>query len=413
MTDFETVALAGSLLLLLVVSPSAHGAWPQSRADPQNTGSVGSVSPGDGTVAWNSTLNFSAQFAPTFAEGTVLVTAGGVSAFDVSTGFTQWTFRPAFGNFTLPSGWIETAPISDDRSVFVGTAFPSLHAVSVQDGTERWRVETENVPRSLVLLEDRLFAARDQNVTRHHLGTGTEVWSVKTAGTISDITAGGDRLYVASSGRSPTENRVYALQPSMGQEAWSRRIDSRLSGEIAVGPTAVYVGAATPGPGNPIIAALDKETGEIRWETETQGDIAGPLVWANGTVVASLASPGAERAGQVIALDADDGEIRWESEDSSGTLSVAGGIVYAGGYHLRGLSTAEGEHIRIFPHPSPVRHVSIGDGVILATSEETVYALDGGDPVHRRAPLSTAMAALSLVLASVASLVVHSWRNRG
>lgn len=404
------------VVALLVLAASAAGpagaAWPQPRADARNTGASGPIASGNASVHWTASLSFSLLAPPAVADGTVLLASDEIYALEAASGDERWSFRPSWENFTLPRGWLRGTPVTDGETVAVATSYPSLHALDLDTGAERWRLETDNRPSSLAIAGQTLYTVRDENVTAHHLSTGEEDWRVHAGARVSGITPDEGTVFAATFSPSTPDDRVLALDASTGDRVWSRPANASLLEPPAVDETTVAVAYRAHVDGEHGVLVLERSTGEVRWDVETEGEPTDPVALAEGTVLAvTTTEPRQRHAAETLeALAIDDGHERWSAPNVSGPVAVAGSIAYVGGSNVQGLSVADGSQARfVASPPAHAQHITAGEGRLFAWAGDTLYATDGGHPVHAEPdgwahglPLSlVGLAALALVAASL------------
>jgi len=171
--------------------------------------------------------------------------------------------------------------------------------------------------------------------------------------------------------------RVFALNASNGEEIWNYSINSvsRLQEKTPF----IYNDLAYFGLEDKIVAR-SLSTGRPIWST----DVTWPHIYAvsDGKV---FASEGLD----VVALDAYDGSLVWRSHDTTGPLSIYGGLVYVGRNGKENLLVMDvntGEHVwkggRTFG--SDVSQPVLSHGrLYMSASDSRLYAFEHGDPVFQ------------------------------
>ena len=300
-----------------------------------------------------------------------------------------------------------------------------LHALSIDDGTERWTFTAARPMLGPYATDDRVYVA-DGDGTIHALATidGSLVWEADPLDGPSDLTVVGDRLYVGT-----RDGNVVALDTSTGAQAWQATVSP---GSLAVHGPAASDTAVVAATDDHYLVALDPATGEIRWSVETGEGATGTPVIANGTAYIGAGSEtttgqlaahdiatGIERwradeplgspvvvdsvgyssspVGTVAAVDLTTGAVRWRStfEGNVRAPAVAGGIVYLtvdGERRIVALESTTGQRLWSFDMDSANECcIAVARGLILVgTSAGQVYAIGGDGATLTPLPASNA-----------------------
>lgn len=392
-----------------MATSTGAAAWPQHRADGQNTAAVASPEPGNGNLQWDHKFDLRTEGSPAVSDAAVLVMAEEVHALELDTGKHRWSFLPVWGNFTSPPGWLEAGPVSDGERVFVSTAYPSIHALDLQTGEEIWRWNTANMPRSLAIGAERGYAGLDENVSAFGIGDGQEDWRYRAEARLGGITLAEGVVYASTTRPASQGHSVFALDAATGERIWSHETGAPMAGPPAVGAEHVFVGSVGDEAGPPpAVWALDRDDGDVGWRTDTDADVRQPVAVSEGTVIAATGGEGDED-GAILALDAGTGERVW-TQDGRGPVAVAGSIVYGAGGPLRGLSLADGDTARVFTNSSGAEDVALADGALLAVGDERLRVLDAGRALgDRDVPLGTPAA---LLVPALVALLARAVRHR-
>jgi len=141
------------------------------------------------------------------------------------------------------------------------------------------------------------------------------------------------------------DRKVVAVDLETGQTRWTVRVTGPMAGGVLLGGDRIF--AATDRPSGRVYA-FARASGNQLWDTRT-GDIHAPLALVEGTIIAL------SREGLAIALDAETGKVRWRRPVRS----------------------------------TAVPPVSLGDGRVLVSSQDSLFVLRLGDGRildRRRAP---------------------------
>jgi len=398
-TQGSLLAVVLVLSMLFLFSPTADASWTHPRADSANTGATGATHLDNGSTAWTKAFEHEIIGSPVPGNGNVLLAEAEVHAFDTETGEEEWSFRPTWSNFTLPPGWIETTPVTDGETVLFSTAYPSIHAIDAETGTERWRVQTENVHRSLIVSNGTIFSAADLNITAHSLTDGEDQWSFDVDNPLEGLTVDGDILYAVSSNQ--TEGSVHALDTDDGERFWSQPTEEAVTARPAIGEETVLIGGGSK---DGFVRAYERSGGEELWKANTSG-VVRSVSLADGRVLATEQTVNDSRL-DLSVLSVESGEKAWSAEGVSVHVSVANEIVYVGGSDVHGLSLETGKMVRFFSGVRSAETVSVGSGLVFATTGTELHALNGGQEIHSSAENETDGPGVVAVLCVAWSTVV-------
>jgi outer membrane protein assembly factor BamB len=247
-----------------------------------------------------------------------------------------------------------------------------LHALNVEDGSERWRIDPEisiregpaAVSEGLVYYIDVLGGLHAVDVE-----TGTEVWQN------ADLVWSDREAIAVASGllaMTTDDGLLFGLDAGTGKERW--RVDVGFAREAAIANGVVYVGQDGG------LTALEAETGAAIWRADTlAGDSSGPVV-ADSIVYFSVGTT-------LFAFDAATGSQLWQIEGRSFPV-VLGGVAYSHlGYAISPFDEADGliafdarsgEPFWQTDHASAALLVVIGDYLYWPTSPngEPVVVID-------------------------------------
>ena len=189
-----------------------------------------SVDAATGDVRWRAETNGRVTTTPAVADGVVVGGTNGVTAFETADGRRRW--HADFG----PT---RSSPAVRDGLVVVGGDDGVVRALSLAEGTERWRVETGgSVLSSPALATDTAVVGSDDGVVRAlTLDDGSERWRAETGGPVRSSPAVADgTVFVGSRDR-----HLYALSTEDGTERWRYELDGWVDGSPAVAHGAVFV----------------------------------------------------------------------------------------------------------------------------------------------------------------------------
>lgn len=285
--------------------------WPMFRRDAAQTGTVGQLVQGNGSILWiyNTTGFVSAD--PVFAQGHVLIasTDHRLYSLDAYTGRLEWTF--------VAEGTVVSPAISNNR-VFVGSEDHNLYALDLSTGEKLWQFRTDDmVFATPAVKDDRLyFASRDGVVYCLDAATGGRVWEFRSeeGGATSGIIQG-NKMFLGAG-----EYSVYALDVETGQPVWSQRF----SWGSAQAPAILgdrLVAASNAG----LLRAFDAKRGSELWNFTAPSTVPSfPVTWGGLVFVYSWANV-------LQAIDLSTGKEVWAFRTGDAPAgSIGTGIAFKG-----------------------------------------------------------------------------------
>lgn len=275
-TFAATGALAGVSTTADPTSTQESADWPMFQRDAANTGhNEVATPPASISTAWEKTgLDVSYENFAAVSEGTAYVVYGSTSS-----------------------------------------ASPALHALSVEDGTERWDAPFDPADGAVAgtpaVANGRVIIG-GADLYGVDAADGSRLWTLETSGGwLSKPTVVDQTAFVGAG------DTVYAVDASSGVPRWSTRLRS-LTAAPAVAGDRVFVHA------DRTTYALDRFDGSVLWSA-THGRSRSSLAVVDDTVVT------ASDNWSLYAFRAADGSVRWKRTSNSGEasyLAVSHGRVY-------------------------------------------------------------------------------------
>lgn len=274
------------------------------------------------------------------ARGTVVAGDYDLFAFDSESGAPKWTYSPSEG---YGPGYYLGDVLGD--TVYAGSPAGLMYAVSLTDGTERWRhsikekepvtVFAPQVAGDLVLASYTVFASPPRGgVAAFRSTDGTLAWRFAfpgsqdaslSTGATCPVAVSGERVFAASN-----DGHVWALNAASGEPLW-RAPPASVSADGFIDPRRDY-------------RSVVVETGRL--------------------VVTS-------RTGFIVALAADTGAHLWSRHGTPNSTAVeitsGAGVVaipYLSGM-LRLLSSADGRELWAIPPGSGMSWPPVFDGDLM------------------------------------------------
>jgi outer membrane protein assembly factor BamB len=348
---------------------------PMFRGNPARTGEMPGPGPDDSNgveIFWQYDIDGFILYSPAVVDGVAYVVNQGeygstISAVSVEDGSERWRIAT---DFALSS------PVVADGVVFTGgysldAGSSTLHAVSATDGSERWRFTTEGWLTFPAVVDGVVFVGNDEGTLYAvDASDGSERWRFASASNTVSMPAVADGVvYAAGSG-----GILYAVNAEDGIEIWRLVTMSEGSLDVPVVVNGVvYVG------GYQLLCAVDARDGTERWRVDTLSDhVSSPAV-TDGIAIAGGSG--------LYAVNADDGSALWQfvpEWGSVGSAVVADGIVYTGGDSgtMFALDMETGVMRWILPTPSDVLYApAVVDGMLLAGCYRgNLFAIGGRVP---------------------------------
>ncbi|MER6840532.1 PQQ-binding-like beta-propeller repeat protein [Streptomyces platensis] len=271
---------------------------------------------------WRFRMSNDVWGTPAVADDLLYVTSFEVHALDVASGRRKFKTRDVAWAMAVADGRIHA---SDG---------PSLYALDANDGTERWRLNTEGWVYALQV--DR------GTVVTSTRGGGVQVWEAANGELLWETGGVQTDFETAEAGPVVHEGTVFvwadarlkALEARTGAERWSYPVgDAAACGGVPMrllpaSDGAVYVVAGTR------VLAIDIARGDVRWHFEAPAVFLSPPAFAPGPAVTGGGVYLADYLGTVYALDPADGRDRWriatEARQSTEPVLVAHGAVHLG-----------------------------------------------------------------------------------
>jgi hypothetical protein len=331
-------------------------------------GCIGSGGPSNDRVRWQERV----RGHPVLAGETVdALDDWTVHALSANDGSNRWTVEYDDSEFDEPL-CLRQHLAADGRHLYL-PGCDGIRALERSDGSQSWAVGAP-IRHGVATAEGRVYAnAGDQLAI--DAATGSVEWRASV---------GGDRLAVPA---AMPEAVVFANRPDGviaafdpdGDRRWTHRTGTETRSPTIADGT-VYVGTA-PGPGREgRLLALDLEGGSERWAVDTPTLKRGTRP-AVGQDAVYLGCSGRD-TGRLVALDRSDGTERWRVTDDNSTVYqpvLADGTVYAGSNDdtLYAYTTA-GERQWTVETDSTVGAVVAGEELVYASNNERLLAVERG-----------------------------------
>ena len=273
---------------------------------------------------------------------------------------------------TLPTPRVDGAADASSPTVADGRAYVTTadgaFALSLRDGTERWRHETTPATTGPTVGYDdelappipadgRVYLATDEGVVALHADDGSVAWRATDAAATGVPTVHDDGLIV------PTADGLASLDARDGSRRWTASVDATLPA-VADG-TVVAGGEET--------VALDVATGEREWSASTRAEFY-PVV-ADGTVFLGTYS-------RLVGLALDDGAERWAVDRGGGRTFAAPVVTPETVYTVERPSEAPDATFALDRvgdgAPEPRWCSYVGEGAVTAAAGEHAFALQTG-----------------------------------
>lgn len=264
---------------------------------------------GDATEVWRHDGGGGSSAGVQAHDGLAVYTSGNTTyGVDLSTGEEQWSMRDRSTSASTPT--------VTSRSIIVGRA-NSVYDLGSNSGGARWSYETGGPVRAKPAFDGgyTYFGSDDGKLYRVD-DEGIRDWQHDMGG---DVRAApvihGDVVHVAN-----TRGDYHGVDVSTGEEEWSRRLNTRVDRDPALGAGHLYLPTDEG-----VLIGFDSETGVDQWRFEAEGSPA-YSPWVTGEAVHFVAGS------TLYALDPEEGEELWSLDVSGGgSTVVADSAVYTGG----------------------------------------------------------------------------------
>lgn len=215
---------------------------------PLKGGQLVAVDLDQGTVRWR--LDVATAFTPATGDGLVFTTAeAAIEARDARTGAIRWR-TPLPGGAAVPLYW-------DTGWLLASTPNGDLAAFRASDGTLVWRQPLGSPLASAPAPAlDRLFLPlADNRLVSVLLSTGDTTWSRTLDARITGLLALDDQLVFGTTARD-----VVSVGLTSGRERWRWHVGGDVSGLPAADEKRIYFAAR-----DNVLRAVDRKSGNLRW----------------------------------------------------------------------------------------------------------------------------------------------------
>lgn len=351
---------------------SVEGEWPTLGGNAGRTGHTQDAGPGaNAESGWCASVSSGQQWTafPVVADGLVYACSGAESgaeswrdrlrALDAATGEEQWNARTA--------GRIVDAPTIADGTVLLGAGTKAetgvVQAFDARSGTERWRTEFEAEIGGAPTVSGGVAFVTDRNSAVHALSVedGTRRWKRRVG---VDETTESEFGENESGGNGADENGSGGNETT--EDEGIPTFDVNFGWPVSVAGDGVYVARSVMfGGGVPALYALDPDSGSVRWEE---------LTFLEGMVAATDDAVFGNFAQQLTTISTN-GQSRWNTKTDDVQITppaTDGSTVYVGGKRLSALDAGDGTELWTV-------ETNVEDAPQPVIAAEAVYAFDGDD----------------------------------
>ena len=237
---------------------------------------------------------------------------------------TNWRFaaaRPSF-NFVLE----KSAPVIDEKRVYVGSDDGIFYALDQESGRVEWQFKIGPHPKGKgifstpALYKDSVyFGGYDGTLYALERATGKREWAYAEADWIGSSPAIAENLGLLYIGlefsRPLMKGGIVAVDLKTGKKTWGRGMAGFTHG------TPLYVreeAVVIVGSGENIVHAFDAETGAVKWRYRTRGDVKSSLAYDPKRRLVLFGS----WDGHLYALRASDGSLAFSFKTSTPVFST-------------------------------------------------------------------------------------------
>lgn len=227
-----------------------------------------------GTVRWR--LDVATPFTPATGDGLVFTTTeSSIEARDAQSGATRWR-TPLPGGAAVPLYW-------DTGWLLASTPNGDLAAFRASDGTLVWRQPLGSpLAAAPVPALDRLYLPlADKRLVAVLLATGETAWSRTLNSRITGMLALDDQLVFGTAGHD-----VVSVRLSNGRERWTWHVGGDVSGLPSADEKRIYFASR-----DNVLRAVDRKSGNLRWKASLPSRPAGgPLPLPNTVLMPMVSS---------------------------------------------------------------------------------------------------------------------------
>ena len=341
--------------------PSSPDNWTQFRGNPQLTGLSQSVPPEKLKVLWTYEAGDAIESSAAIADGVVYAASqkGELVALSLQDGSVRWKYRTG-------EGVGESSPCVGNGVVYVGDLAGTFHAVNMADGKALWTFKTQGeIKSSPVLVGDRvLVGSYDEHLYCLSALSGKLLWKFGINGPVH-CTAGVMEGIAYISG---CDEAFRAVRIADGKEVFN------VSSEAYTGASPVLVAeAAYFGTFNNEVLGVDLRAKRIMWRYQ-HPERQFPFYSSAALVDGKLIVGGRDKL--LHCLNAKTGKGIWTFPTRArieSSPAVASGRVYVGSNdgHFYVLDVAKGTKLWDFEAGSPLSaSPAIASGRIVIGSQD-------------------------------------------
>jgi outer membrane protein assembly factor BamB len=361
--------VAGVVVAAAPAAKREASSWPVFRGNAQQTGVASARLPNNLEMLWTfATGDAGVEGGAAIADGVVYIGAEDeqLYALSLADGTLKWKYK---------AGPIKAAPAVHGDSVYVGDSDGLFHCVSTDKGTKRWTFETQgeitsgaNFAVSAAGELSILFASHDE--TLYCLAPdGKPRWKFKTEGPVyGSLTVAGGRTFVAG-----CDSQLHVLDLAKGTQLSAVDLGGQSGATSAVLDDHLYVGTMT----NQFLD-INLKKSEVAWTFQPKH---AREFYASPAVTEDLVIAGS-RDRRIYAIDRKTGEEKWifvTGDRIDASPVVVGDRVYApsmdGKLYVLELKTGRQVQKVVVDAPIAASPAVVGDRLIVATLKGTVYCL--------------------------------------
>ncbi|MBU2091989.1 MAG: PQQ-binding-like beta-propeller repeat protein, partial [Alphaproteobacteria bacterium] len=311
--------------------------------------------------------------APIIAAGKVFTmdAQGQVMAFMADTGRRLWDVEttPKGEDSAVVGGGIGYA----NETIYAGTGYAEVVALSAQDGKERWR---SNVPAPVraapTVAEGRVFVVTlDNQIIALNAETGERIWGYAGISEVAGLLGGASPAVDRDMVMAPfSSGEIFALRMENGRVLWSdnltavRRVDAVSSLADVRGRPVIDRDMVFALSHSGRMVGVDRRSGARVWERDIGGV---EMPWVAGDYVFVITN-----GSELVALTRSQGRIHWitrlprfeDEEDREGPINWAGPVLAGDRLIVAG---SDSKALSVSPYTGEILgEISLPDGVMVA-----------------------------------------------
>lgn len=222
-------------------------------------------------------------------------------------------------------GGMLATPLVRDSVAIIGTLNGELQAVELRTGKRLGYQKVKGPVRGTPALSGTVVMVPVSSLTSPSLiaidvKEGRRVWEMTLGPIETSLLLDNERLFAAT-----LEGRIYCLNAATGEERWRYQVGTKSERKPIRSAPAVSGSLVVFGSDAGLVTALDAATGQLRWSLRMSASVFAGAAASEGTVVIG------DLLGRVAGINDATGTVRWARELGSpiyASAAIEGGTCY-------------------------------------------------------------------------------------